>query len=677
MNKLFTKFSAVALFAMLSGNAMATDYYLSANGVDTNDGTSAAKAVATLSKAVGLLKSNDDILHVSGLINVTSKVSVINKNFSINIQGGSSATDGFTSNGEYVDGILSLGNVKFELKNLRFENSKMAQDKTGAILNLANINGSIDNCIFSGNITEGVNTNAVGGAIFATANNTTSALTIKNSQFLNNTTGAAGGALSAAVMPVTIEGCTFEGNKSQSGGALNFFNKPSSITVKNSSFINNAVAYYYKDNQRQNGNGGAIRVFLRTLDAASTCDIEYCTFYGNYAEGQGSSMSVDGNDTATPAATRTINITNCTAVGNTTGNGAGAAFNIYGGSGTITMSNSIVEGNISGTTYVDLINSATNKSTVTIKNSVIGNISGYTDALYPATDSYINKVAKTSDIKYAGFGDLNADNQLPLIENCVAATVKGTDGKLIGAVATATETPADGTYCAATLKDDGSAATVTACRHLKGGQWNTLALPFQINKADKTDYEKLFGADAKIGVLQKVSNGVLTFENRSNAKNYDIPSQRPFIVKPVNDVVVNVTREPMAANGANVSVKDGDKVYTFNSVLNPTDLNSKINDNTQVVCLGKDGNFFKLEKDSQKTTIKGLRCYFTFPATESAARFSIGFNDGGTTGINGVNAEGAVKNAKIYTLGGQYMGTNANNLPQGVYVIGNKKVVVK
>ena len=49
-----------------------------------------------------------------------------------------------------------------------------------------------------------------------------------------------------------------------------------------------------------------------------------------------------------------------------------------------------------------------------------------------------------------------------------------------------------------------------------------------------------------------------------------------------------------------------------------------------------------------------------------------------TTGIDSpiTNVE-ADKDASIYTLDGRYLGTDANKLGKGVYVIGKKKVVIK
>lgn len=50
--------------------------------------------------------------------------------------------------------------------------------------------------------------------------------------------------------------------------------------------------------------------------------------------------------------------------------------------------------------------------------------------------------------------------------------------------------------------------------------------------------------------------------------------------------------------------------------------------------------------------------------------------DGQTTAIDNTNAQSAITNAKgVYTITGFYLGENADNLPNGVYIINGKKVV--
>jgi len=56
--------------------------------------------------------------------------------------------------------------------------------------------------------------------------------------------------------------------------------------------------------------------------------------------------------------------------------------------------------------------------------------------------------------------------------------------------------------------------------------------------------------------------------------------------------------------------------------------------------------------------------------------FSLDGN-GGTSGINATMSGNAVKDGKVYSVTGAYMGKSLNNLPKGVYIMNGKKIAVK
>ena len=59
----------------------------------------------------------------------------------------------------------------------------------------------------------------------------------------------------------------------------------------------------------------------------------------------------------------------------------------------------------------------------------------------------------------------------------------------------------------------------------------------------------------------------------------------------------------------------------------------------------------------------------------SAASAKVFFNDGTSTGINGINADGALGDGQVYNIAGQRV--NASNLPAGIYVKNGKKFIKK
>lgn len=234
----------------------------------------------------------------------------------------------------------------------------------------------------------------------------------------------------------------------------------------------------------------------------------------------------------------------------------------------------------------------------------------------------------------------------------------------------------DGDIKVVSTKSDGSADMVTICRQLVGGQWNTICLPFNLNnKADdpnRTEFAKYFGEGAKIACLiwnSKIENGVIYFSDRSDYKNSDIVAGRPYLIKPVNDMNVIITKQQTTTNTQDISAKDADgKVYSFKGVLQPKNIK------TTDVCLGMGGNFFHPAEG--QTAIKGLRGYFQFPSDVALAKMSIG-GISETTGMLQIKVDENNDHAKIYTLGGQYIGTDVKSLSKGVYVVGNKKIVIK
>lgn len=60
-----------------------------------------------------------------------------------------------------------------------------------------------------------------------------------------------------------------------------------------------------------------------------------------------------------------------------------------------------------------------------------------------------------------------------------------------------------------------------------------------------------------------------------------------------------------------------------------------------------------------------------------SSNYVMEFDEDGATGINEVNANKVMNNNVFYNLNGQSVGTSAENVPSGIYIINGKKVVVK
>ena len=158
-------------------------------------------------------------------------------------------------------------------------------------------------------------------------------ITVKNLAFDGNGYSSnlsyGGGAIASYRGAIVVDNCIFENYYSSGGnyggGAILAQNSSSSVTVSNSSFINN----------RSNYHGGAIYTGGRST-------ITNSTFYGNSSTRDGGAIYANSGGT----------IVNCTIVGNTSTRDGGGVRNNSSSSGSQTqLRNNIVIGNNCGSSY--------------------------------------------------------------------------------------------------------------------------------------------------------------------------------------------------------------------------------------------------------------------------------------------------------------------------------------
>lgn len=184
-------------------------------------------------------------------------------------------------------------------------------------------------------------------------------------------------------------------------------------------------------------------------------------------------------------------------------------------------------------------------------------------------------------------------------------------------------------------------------RNLVADKWHTLVLPFN------------FGSfRGEVAEYVQSALGMLIFE-----KTDTIMAGQPFLFKPYEDITELVGRCNTSLSDQNaVGMGDYKFVGTFNAVQPGKGCYYLTADNT-------------IRPLSNTGTIKGLHAYFQ-PATSNPAQ-ARGINlDGITTSIECVDVDIVPfgDNLKIYSVSGQYLGSNFDALPKGIYVINNKKV---
>lgn len=232
-------------------------------------------------------------------------------------------------------------------------------------------------------------------------------------------------------------------------------------------------------------------------------------------------------------------------------------------------------------------------------------------------------------------------------------------------------------------------ATMVFHRTFTTGKWNSLILPVDMNAKQVT---AAFGAEAKIARFNRLEDKWIYFDTQAE-NNLHIEKNVPYIIKP--------TKQPTAVNrtynvgGENTKHING-LVYTVTGIAyddQTTTLKHEDTENTNGMThygsyenptvVPADSYILHRSGDMVHTAVehKNIKSYRTWlrettPSGETL-QMRVEQNDGPSTGIKVI--EETAKNANaIYNVSGMRMNSsNTNNLPKGVYIINNKKVVIK
>ena len=241
---------------------------------------------------------------------------------------------------------------------------------------------------------------------------------------------------------------------------------------------------------------------------------------------------------------------------------------------------------------------------------------------------------------------------------------------------------------AATLTDDGSAATVIAAgtangneysvtihgRTLKAGQFNAMVLPFAVKPLD---FCNAIGGYAIFNTLKKVerdvSNDVLKDKLYFQIVLDEIPANTPFLVRPLEEVntdftIVDVTFEGTGEDPVYTGVEGAKFIGTYQAAAD-------IKSTNWWALQGGDFKHF----DAAKTDgLKFTNAYIELTSGASAAEFFVEDIDvNGQTAIKSLNTE----TMQSVDLDGWYTlkGIKLQGAPteKGIYIQNGKKVVIK
>ena len=242
-----------------------------------------------------------------------------------------------------------------------------------------------------------------------------------------------------------------------------------------------------------------------------------------------------------------------------------------------------------------------------------------------------------------------------------------------------------------TLDDsrDLTKATMVFHRTFTTDKWNSLILPVDMT-VDQV--KAAFGADAKIARFNRLEDKWIYFDMQTD-NNLLIKKNVPYIIKP--------TKKPTAVNrnynvGGEKTKHINGLVYTVTGIGYTNQTATLQYDDTEntngMTHYGSYKNPTVVPADSyilhrsgdmvhtavEHPSIKSYRTWLreTTPSGETL-QMRVEQNDGPSTGIKVI--EETAKNANaVYNVSGMRMNSsNTDNLPKGVYIINNKKVVIK
>ena len=206
------------------------------------------------------------------------------------------------------------------------------------------------------------------------------------------------------------------------------------------------------------------------------------------------------------------------------------------------------------------------------------------------------------------------------------------------------------------VKEDFHANNVTLKRSVKSG-YNTMCLPFWVSKDDMKA--------ASIAIYKKIgqkedNTSVVTFEKADH-----VEANVPFVAN-YNEAVTEFTFTDKGVVNTNNGLGT-----TFVGTYTPGNVEGKYN-------LAADCTF---KKGDAEATTNAFGAYLELSEGYEAKTLSLGYTDGELAGIENITTSFGNKGVKVYSLQGNQIATASSmselHLSNGIYIINNKKVVIK
>ena len=207
--------------------------------------------------------------------------------------------------------------------------------------------------------------------------------------------------------------------------------------------------------------------------------------------------------------------------------------------------------------------------------------------------------------------------------------------------------------------NNGKTVDVTLTRTLTADKWNTICLPFDVTAEQIASVLKSAGNVKEYG-SEEASKQTIYFKDAET-----MVAGKPYLIKPTEDATKLVFKGVTIKN-----VGESDRKFGGNYKICGTFGKYPMNTDDTELFLTTQGKFAVPAPTTN--VMKGFRAYFIAPKNTAGAALNLSFGE--ATGIDGVAAD-AEKNVKVYNVNGQYVGTNLDTLPKGLYIVGGKKVL--
>lgn len=230
-------------------------------------------------------------------------------------------------------------------------------------------------------------------------------------------------------------------------------------------------------------------------------------------------------------------------------------------------------------------------------------------------------------------------------------------------------------------------------RTFNGGKWNSLVLPVSLTKEQ---FHEAFGIDAQLSEIDCVknegNNRIINFKTVKESDGTYLKENTPYII-----YIKEAETEKHPADEQYESIEDGvvqGPIYIVNSGVDyqmKNDKSTKIEVRSEITdglsYLGSyvsnqplpkgcyifsNGNLFHTSKEYH---MKAYRCWIDYQTDDDTplAKFSV---NNTATGIDCITDNIENADSHIYNISGQKI-ENTDNLPEGIYIINGKKLIIK